>query len=90
MAHWPKTVSGNLLAIMFIGVAALILVTTAIALSGTFVWASLAVLALGCVAVITWRRRALAANDLAVADAPSFADDLRRMHEREALQANTP
>ncbi len=90
MAHWPKTVSGNLLAIMFVAVAALALVQISMALSGTFVWASLAVLALACIAVITWRRRALTAHDLAVADAPSFADDLRRMHDKEALQANTP
>ena len=90
MAHWPKTVSGSVFAIVFIAVSALILVQTTIALSGTFVWASLTVLALACVAVFTWRRRALVARNLAVADAPSFADDLRRMHAKEALQANTP
>ncbi len=81
---WPKTVRMNLL-VVFIGIAALaFLVQLSVALSGTVVWTSMAVVALATVAVYVWHRKAQTARDVAVADAPSFGDVLRRRTARGA------
>jgi len=55
-----------------------------VALSGLFVWISLTA-ALICVALYVRHSRLLAARDLAVADAPSFADVLRERKARDAV-----
>ena len=86
MAHWPKTVRGNVWTLMILAVAAIALVQLSIALSGPFVWGSLAVFALTCAGVVIWRRRALAAHDLTVADAWSFGEVVQRIRAREALE----
>jgi membrane protein implicated in regulation of membrane protease activity len=52
------------------------LVQLTIALSGTFVWFSLAAAVLAVFVAIVVHRRAQEASDLALADAPSFADVL--------------
>ena len=78
MVHWPKSVVGNVVTIAVTLVVGLALVQSAIALSGSFVWISLAVVAY---------RRAQAASDLALADAPSFADVLPQWNHRRDLEA---
>ncbi|HEU4832016.1 MAG TPA: hypothetical protein VFU18_04845, partial [Actinomycetota bacterium] len=60
---------------------------SAIALSGTFVWISLAVAALVVFVAIVVHRRAQAASDLVLADAPSFADVLPQWNSRRDLEA---
>ena len=76
MVHWPKTVGGNVLALLLTVVVVATVVQGAIALSGPFIWGALIVTALTSVAAVVWHRRAQAASDLALADAPSFADVL--------------
>jgi hypothetical protein len=89
MAHWPRTVRGNLLTLLFVGVSLWFLVQGLVALSGVGVWVLLAVLAvfaLASVAVYGWRRRAETALAIATIDAPSFGDVLRRRNAGEASQ----
>ena len=76
MVHWPKTVGGNALALLLTVVIVATVVQGSIALSGPFIWGSLIVIAFTSIAAIIWYRRAQAASDLALADAPSFADVL--------------
>jgi hypothetical protein len=63
------------------------LVQSAIALSGTFVWITLAVAALAVFVAVVVHRRAQEASDLALADAPSFADVLPQWNNRRDLEA---
>lgn len=89
MAHWPKTVRGNLLTLLLVGVSLWMLVQLSLALSGIGVWvvlAVLAVVALASLAVYGWRRRAETALEVATIDAPSFGDVLRRRNALEASQ----
>jgi len=86
MAHWPKTVRGNLFAFVLALLVLLALVQFAIVLSGPFVWASLAVVILGSAVLITRNRRAAAAHDLTLADAPSFGDVLRHWKRHDDLE----
>jgi hypothetical protein len=74
MVHWPKTIVGNVVTIAVTFIVGLALVQSAIALSGTIVWISIAVTALVVFVAVVVHRRAQAASDLALADAPSFAD----------------
>jgi hypothetical protein len=87
MAHWPKTVRGNLIAVVLSLSAVAFLVQAAIVLSGTVVWALVAALALGAAAFYTWNHRVQAASDLALAGAPSFGDALRNRNRRDANDA---
>ena len=86
MAHWPKTVKGNLIAFVLALIILLAGVQAAIAMSGPFTWASLAVVVLASAVLITWRRRVAAANDLAMADAPSFSDVLDHWNRHDDLE----
>ena len=87
MVHWPKSIVGNVVTIAVIFIAGLALVQSAIALSGTFVWISLAVAAVVVFVAVVAYRRAQAASDLALADAPSFADVLPQWNSRMDLEA---
>jgi hypothetical protein len=87
MVHWPKSIVGNVVTIAVIFIAGLALVQSAIALSGTFVWISLAVAALVVFVAVVAYRRAQAASDLALADAPSFEDVLPQWNSRMDLEA---
>ena len=69
MVHWPKSIVGKVAAIAIALIAGLALVQSAIALSGSFVWISLAVAALVVFVAVVGHRRAQAASDLALADA---------------------
>ena len=86
MAQWPKTVRGNLIAFGLALIVLLAVVQFAIVLSGPFVWASLAVVILGSAVLITRNRRAAAAHDLALGDAPSFGDVLRNRRRHDDLE----
>ena len=86
MAHWPKTVVGNVVAFVLAILVVMTVVQFAIALSGPFTWATLAVVVLASAVLITWRRRAASAHDLALADAPSFGDVLPRWNRHDDLE----
>jgi len=86
---WPKTVRMNLLVLLFVITALAFLVQVAVALSGVVLWTLLAISAVvapALVAVNLWHRRVLTAHDVAVVDAPSFGDVLRRRNASEAPQ----
>ena len=87
MVHWPKSILGNVATIAIALIAGLALIQSAIALSGSFVWISLAVAALVVIVAVVVHRRAQAASDLALADAPSFADVLPQWNSRSGLEA---
>ena len=86
MAHWPKSVGGNALAFVLALMVVMTVVQLAIALSGPFTWASLAVVLLASAVLITWRRRVAAAHELAIADAPSFGDVLPHWNRHDDLE----
>jgi hypothetical protein len=89
MAHWPRTVRGNLVTLLFVGVALWILVQLSLTLSGVGVWILLAVSAVvasAALAVYWWRRRAETALAIATIDAPSFGDVLRRRNASEGSE----
>ena len=86
MAHWPKTVRGNLIAFVLTLIVLLALVQAAIGLSGPFTWAFLAVVVLASAVLITWHRRAAAAHDLALGDSPSFGDVLSHWKRHDDLE----
>jgi len=86
MARWPRTVGGNLLAFVCIVIVGLVVVQSAIALSGGYVWIALGVTAVVAIPLILWRRATMNARDLAVADAPSFSEVLDRRKAREGLE----
>jgi len=65
MVHWPKSIVGNVVTIAITLIAGLALIQSAIALSGSFVWISLAVAALVVFVAVVVHRRAQAASDLA-------------------------
>ena len=86
MAHWPKTISGNLLLFLFTIAVAPIVVWAAVMLSGPLVWASLVVVALTIVALLVRHRRIEAARERAWVGSFSFGDVVRRRHAKESLQ----
>jgi hypothetical protein len=88
MVHWPKTVGGNALALLLTVVVVATVVQGAIALSGPFIWGALIVISFTSIAVYVWRRRAHAASDLALADAPSFADVLPHWNDHSDRALN--
>lgn len=87
MAHWPKTVVGNVVAFVLAILVVMTVVQFAIALSGSIVWITLAVVALtsgvALVVLVTRRRMSTAAYDLALAHAPSFGDVLPRWNRHD-------
>ena len=87
MVHWPKSNVGRVMTIVIALIVGLGLVQSAIALSGTFVWITLAVTVLAVFVAIVVHRRAQEASDLALADAPSFADVLPQWNHRKDLEA---
>ena len=86
MAHWPKSIFGNvILFLLALGIVPIV-VWMAVSLSGPLVWAALAAVALACVAVYAWRFRAERARERAWVGAFSFGDVIERMRAREAVQ----
>jgi hypothetical protein len=77
MVHWPKSVGGKVIALSLALIVVLGVAELAIALSShPLVWAFLVVVAITTAALIVRHRRTAAAQDLALADAPSFGDVL--------------
>jgi Flp pilus assembly protein TadB len=87
VAHWPRTVRGNLYAIPITIAAIATLVQLVIAVSGPAVWTLAAVVCGASTVFYVWNRRVRRASDLAVADAPSFGDVLAARLANEALGA---
>jgi len=87
MVHWPKSTVGKVMTVLIALVAGLALVQSAIALSGTFVWVTLAITVLAVFVAVVVHRRAQEASDLALVDAPSFADVLPEWNNRRDLEA---
>ena len=86
MVHWPKSVGGNVMAIMLALIVVVGTVQLAMALaSHPLVWGFLVVAALTTATLIVWHRRAAAAQDLALADAPSFGDVLPHWDRHDDL-----
>jgi hypothetical protein len=86
MVHWPKSIGGNVMALMLAiivlgGVAQLVIALS----SRPFVSAFLVVAALTTAALILRHRRSAAAQDLALADAPSFGDVLPHWDRHDDL-----
>ena len=90
MSHWPKSIIGNVFAFLLIAVVGLAGVQSAVALSGPFIWMGLFVVTLVSFAAFVWYRRAQAASDLALADAPSFGDVLPHWNHPSDLDPPTP
>jgi hypothetical protein len=87
MAHWPKTLRGNVLTVLLLLAATPLAVIVATALSDPFVWAGLALVALTCVALYVSRRRVDEARERAWVGAFSFGDLVASMRAREALDS---
>ena len=89
MAHWPKTVSGNLFTFGLILVVAPLLVWFVITLPSWVLWA-FAAIALAAVAAVLWRRRLDAARERAWVGEFSFGDVVARRRAAEELELATP
>ncbi len=89
MAHWPKTVSGNLFTFGLMIIVVPMLVWFVVTLPS---WALLgiAAAALVAVALVIWRRRLDAARERAWVGEFSFGDVVRRRQVAEELKAATP
>jgi Flp pilus assembly protein TadB len=86
MVHWPKSIGGNVMALMLALIVVVGVAQLAIALSShPLVWALVVVAALTTAALIVRHRRAAAAQDLALADAPSFGDVLPHWDRHDDL-----
>jgi hypothetical protein len=86
MVHWPKSIFGNVMALMLALIAVVGTVQLAMALSShPLLSAFLVVAGLTTAALIVRHRRAAAAQDLAVADAPSFGDVLPHWDRHDDL-----
>jgi Flp pilus assembly protein TadB len=89
MAHWPRSVYGNVLLFMVaIGLAA-IAVSIATVVPVALLAAAAAVVAVACVVLYVWRRRVEAARERAWVGAFSFGDVVERMRAREALRRSS-
>jgi hypothetical protein len=88
MAHWPKTVPGKVLDSLLVIAAVPVVLWAAVTLSGPVVWISLGVAALTSIAVYLWRRKLNTAREQTWIGAFSFADVVKGMRAREALQVS--
>jgi hypothetical protein len=86
MGHWPKSVGGNVMALMLAIIVVVGSVQLAMALSShRLLGAFLVVAGLTTAALIVRHRRVAAAQDLALADAPSFGDVLPHWDRHDDL-----
>ncbi|HEX5937972.1 MAG TPA: hypothetical protein VFZ75_09840 [Actinomycetota bacterium] len=84
MVHRPRTVIGYVfLFLTALGITPIV-VSLAGSLSSPWLWASVAVIALICIAVIAQRRRVEAAKERAWVGSFSFGDVVASMRAREA------
>jgi 4-amino-4-deoxy-L-arabinose transferase-like glycosyltransferase len=85
MAHWPKTISGNVFTIAFAILVVPMLVWFLVALPAPFQM-GLAVIALACVAFSIWRHKLERARERNWVGEFSFGDVVRRRRAREAVE----
>ena len=84
MAYWPKTLRGNIFAVLVILIGIPIALIVAIALSGPLVWGGFALVAVISVALYIWRRSVERARERAWIGSFSFGDMLASMRARQA------
>jgi ABC-type polysaccharide transport system permease subunit len=85
MAHWPKTVSGNLFTIALAILVVPMVVWFLITLPAVF-QLGLAAVALACVAFSLWRHKLESARERNWVGEFSFGDVVRRRHAEEAVE----
>ena len=85
MAHWPKTISGNVFTIALAILVVPMLVWFLIALPGIF-QLGLGAVALASVAFFVWRQRLESARERNWVGEFSFGDVVRRRRADEALE----
>jgi len=85
MAHWPKTISGNIFTIALAILVVPMLVWFLIALPGIF-QLGLGAVALASVAFFVWRQRLESARERNWVGEFSFGDVVRRRRADEALE----
>lgn len=85
MAHWPKTISGNIFTIALAAIVVPMLVWFLLTLPALF-QLGLGAVALGCVALYLWRRRLESARERNWVGEFSFGDVVRRRREEEAVE----
>jgi K+ transporter len=88
MAHWPRTVYGNVMMLLLaIGITPM-LVSLAGSLTHPLVWVPLVLGGLVFIALAAWRRRVEAARERAWIGSFSFGDVIADMRAREAAGAS--
>jgi hypothetical protein len=85
MAHWPKTVSGNIFTFALLILVVPIVVWFLIALPAIF-QLGLGAVALASVALLVWRHRLESARERNWVGEFSFGDVVRRRRADEALE----
>jgi hypothetical protein len=85
MAHWPKTISGNIFTVAVAIIVVPMLVWFLITLPAVF-QLGLATVALASVALFVWRSRVEAARERNWVGEFSFGDVVRRRQAEEALE----
>ena len=85
MAHWPKTISGNIFTIALLILVVPMVVWFLIALPAPF-QLGLAAIALACVVLSVWRHRLESARERNWVGEFSFGDVVRRRRDEEALE----
>ena len=85
MAHWPKTISGNIFTIALAAIVIPMLVWFLLTLPALF-QLGLGAVALGCVALYLWRRRLESARERNWVGEFSFGDVVARRRNEEALE----
>jgi hypothetical protein len=86
MAHWPKTISGNIFTVALAIIVVPMLVWFLIALPAPF-QVSLAAVALAGVALLVWRHMLENARERNWVGEFSFGDVVRRRRADEALES---
>jgi membrane protein implicated in regulation of membrane protease activity len=85
MAHWPKTISGNIFTIALAAIVVPMLVWFLLTLPALF-QVGLGAVALGCVALYLWRRKLESARERNWVGEFSFGDVVARRRDEEALE----
>ena len=89
MAHWPKTVSGNLFMLGLMIVVVPLLVWFVVTLP-SWVLVGIAAAVLVAIGLVIWRRRLDTERERAWVGEFSFGDVVRRRQVAEELKAATP